>query len=311
MRIVFWNCGGTGNLGDDLCHLGAVEWCRRTYGEFEAYRIFRLNQFSRDIVQRADLLVIGGGGLLYHSDEYLRKLVEFGTGGAPYIFLGVGVGREFATPELVRQLTPMEWIVRNQESAQILREAGARNVKVAPDLSMLLQYEPQPKNGRAALNLKDTGDWNVEELAGLLDQFPDELDLLSFNSTDRHTTGYRDGERVSISDSNDTSLLLQLSRTVKRARDVEGYHYQDPLEFASGLSRYSYMVTERLHAAILAFKLGIPFRAIAYHSKVDRFLKENGLEHCRIEPDPKQIFKALYDLRLENRESHAVVGGAV
>ena len=91
MKIAFWNCSATGNLGDDLCFLGTVEFYKqRLKYDFEIMNIFLLNEYTIHAVNECDLLVIGGGQLLERSNV-LEKLGKH-TVKPPIEFFGVGVG---------------------------------------------------------------------------------------------------------------------------------------------------------------------------------------------------------------------------
>jgi hypothetical protein len=271
MKITFWNCGGTGNLGDDLCHLGAVERCYRMYHHFEAHKIFKLNHQTIKIVNSSDLLVIGGGRLLNSGSDFLESIIRYGVK-VPYVFIGIGVGAYGDVEPYRGKIRARDWVVRNRRSAEILERCGFGPVSVEDDLSELVPIPFVARRADVGLNMRNEGKGQdfIEELRRGL---PKDVVLVSFNTTARHRAVI-DGAICDVSDCDDTALMSNIG-----GRETIGYRggFNDPIHWASQLGRFSFMVVERFHAAVLAKRLGIPFYAINSGEKIERFMKENGL----------------------------------
>lgn len=306
MKIAIWSCGGTGNLGDDLCYLGVVELCRQRYGDdVETARIFRLNNRTLPIVNGCDRLLIGGGRLidknLYYVDALIRFQAEINV---PCEFVGIGIEDCIEVRETISNLHPESWHVRDRHSLRILREANVSGrVSWGPDLSGMIPMDKQSDLApEGAINLinKEKAVHFEDDLATRMRALGMRARFVAFNSTPRHSEMV-DGETVDVSDSDDSDLSIGLQERV--ASDLIPLIYRcgidDPVAFAQRISSAKWMICERLHAAILAVRFGIPFRAIAYHDKVTRFLSDNGLADHAIGGHPLQIFDAAVALERE------------
>ncbi len=286
MKIVFWNCGGTGNLGDDLMDLGVVEKYKACYDSFEHMRIFRLNESTIKKVNEADLLVIGGGRILDGSD-FMSALVKYEVK-TPYVFEGVEV-RAFIDVEAYHgKVTPEKWVVRNKISVDMLRQCGFGPILLEKDLSNFVNIDFEMVTKKmGGINLKNLGkDRNF--LRDLRVGLPKDATLVSFNTTHRHKAVV-DGEICEISDCDDTGMMAEISD----GREVMGYRggYTDPLKFAGRLGRFSWMICERLHACILANRMKIDYLAVNSDEKVRRFMTEIGQKQRLIDHDPASIIE--------------------
>lgn len=304
MKAVFWNCSGTGNLGDDLCHLGAVQWLKRQEGftaGFEWSQIFRMNRYTIGRVNEADILVIGGGRLLAKSDVIEMLLGQDVR--VPYVFVGVGIGSVGDIEPFGGRLKPVRWHVRNERSADILASCGHLNVEVGEDVSALVDIQFNGRVGESVggLNLKAEGKTEAfaHDLGARLEALPFAFRMVSFNSTPRKRE-FIDGEACWISDSDDTHFLLGLREEAKRhERPMTYQRLDDPAEWCRELGELSFMVCERYHAAVLAHRLGIPFVVIGTYEKTRIFMEERGL-HDRIVPcEPEAIERAMTMLHEE------------
>ena len=290
MKIIFWNCGGTGNLGDDLCHHGAVAKCRQMFGEFESEKIFKLNDHTIEKVRNANLLVIGGGRIIGGGSDFLELLVRYDVK-IPYLFMGIGIHAFSDIEPFKGKIHAQGWVVRNEKSAEMLERCGFGPVKVEQDLSSLVEIPFHEKEGRVigGLNLRADGKPHnfLDELKKLL---PKDVTLVSFNTTCRHRAVI-DGEIHEISDSDDTGMMAWL----RNSQDVIGYRggWHDPIAWSAQLGRFHWMVCERFHACVLAHRLGIPFLAVNSNEKIERFMIENKMKHRLVEHDPKAIARAV------------------
>ncbi|MFJ4468590.1 polysaccharide pyruvyl transferase family protein [Streptomyces sp. NPDC089424] len=102
-----------------------------------------------DVLSNLDLLVLGGGGILYDGEarRYLRLVGAAQASGVRTFAYAVGAGplREADDREAVRTvLSAMdEVVVRDEESRLVLEEAGLdRDITVTADPALLLPPEP-------------------------------------------------------------------------------------------------------------------------------------------------------------------------
>lgn len=301
MKILFWNCGGTGNLGDDLCHAGAVEYCRMLFGHVTAKRIFKLNDQTAADLESFDYLAIGGGQILDGSD-FLERLKPHSKR-IKYFFLGVGIGSHDNLAPHLDWLDPVFWNVRDFHSEEILSncERGYRLEGICQDLSLLLKLPVKrtaPKY-RIGLNFKNVDKTQrfAIEIADMLDQLSEPVCFFPFNSTD---PGEKiiDGELCRYSDGNGEVLAREIKKLMKRQEnlDIISYndaHCDDPNQWLDNLRAAEFIICERYHAAVSAYRLGIPFNALPYHQKITRFLSDNDLENLQIDNGTAGIRNAI------------------
>lgn len=307
MKVAFWNCAGTGNLGDDLCHLGAVEYIKRYFrgAPIEAHHLFRLNEKAIKEVNESDYLVIGGGQLLDRTD-FLEQLVRAKIK-VPYMFVGVGVGSVNDIMPFRDKVKPKFWHVRDRFSASVLRECDVKGeIQEGTDVSVYLGMRACGAEGtrHAGINLKNIHkDRNfIEGLSDELERVIDPVALLAFNSTPRMRVNV-DGEQVWISDCDDSWLMRQIKREASDDYEVSTISYvacsDDPLKWVKWMGHLDYMICERYHAVVLAHQFGIPYKAINYHGKVARFLSDVGQQSRIIGSSPEEIVDGLLELRAE------------
>jgi polysaccharide pyruvyl transferase WcaK-like protein len=103
-------------------------------------------------IQRLDLLLFGGGGILYDAEAkvYLREVQVAKELGVPVMLYAVGAGplKDPSNQEAVREaLEGVQAItVRERAAQQVLEEAGVhRDVVVTADPALLLKAEPLPR----------------------------------------------------------------------------------------------------------------------------------------------------------------------
>jgi len=104
-------------------------------------------------VERLDLLLFGGGGILYDADArtYLREVLVAKEHGVPVMLFAVGAGplthatAQAAVREALEGVAMIT--VREKAAQQCLEEAGVRReVIVTADPALLLKPEPLPRN---------------------------------------------------------------------------------------------------------------------------------------------------------------------
>lgn len=307
MRIVFWNCGGTGNLGDDLCNLGAQIFAKNLFGPHVARQFFKITIQNLDYFKTADLIIIGGGQLLDKTD-FIEQIIKHDIR-TKFAFVGVGAGDINDVRPFQQTLEPIFWGVRDNHSFNLLREAGFKCVFNQGDITKLVEF-PEIKliHGHKIIGLNFKNIYKGEEwkkhIVDLLDDLEEPVTLFAFNSWERKEIDYY-GEKTWISDGDSASFAEDIKRRSLKENQIHVLSYNceadDGVIFGASLQACKYMVVERLHAAILCHRFKIPFYAIGYHDKVSRFMKENEMEENLIGMDPEEIFIAIKKLQSEEK----------
>lgn len=297
MKIVVLSCANTGNFGDDIILEGIKIKLSREYPNVSGtiHQVLRINDGTIDFVNSCDLLIIGGGEILSHSDV-LEQVTKFGIK-VPYRFLSVGVGGEDGILPFINKLRPTSWSGRTKRDVEILQKCGIRaDLCIDPIFECPVQ---RGSNSRIGINLKNLHKDNIfiNNMAVVFDTLINmgvEFDFLSLNSMPRQELKYC-GEKIAVSDCTGNELMQQIQPRMQNKINIVSYKGSNPLEFLNVLAGYEAIVGERLHAVMAAYHAGIPFRAIAYHEKVNKFLETFGLTNV-IEHDPVAIGHSVNEL---------------
>ena len=239
-------------------------------------------------VERLDLLLFGGGGILYDADArtYLREVLVAKEHGVPVMLFAVGAG-PLSDPIVQRAVRDaLDGVaaitVREKSAQQLLEEAGVRReVTVTADPALLLKPEPLPRN-----ILKIEGLDGRKHLIGMSvrepgvaapDLDPNVYHALLANAADFMVDRF-DADVVfvpmerSVLDSQHSHAVIAKMLRAQRARVLNG-------EYTSGqvlslMSHFSFVVGMRLHFLIFAALRGVPFVALPYAGKVAGFLED-------------------------------------
>ena len=239
-------------------------------------------------VERLDLLLFGGGGILYDAEAriYLREVLVAKEHGVPVMLFAVGAGplKDPTVQEAVREaLKGVAAItVRERSAQQCLEECGVHeDVIVTADPALLLKPEALPRNalkfegleGRSrviGMSVREPGvaapdlDPNVYHslLANAADFMVDRFDADVLFVPMEH----------SVLDSQHSHAVIARMLRAQRARVLNG-------EYTSGqilamMSRFSFVVGMRLHFLVFAALRGVPFVALPYAGKVSGFIED-------------------------------------
>jgi len=239
-------------------------------------------------VERLDLLLFGGGGILYDADArtYLREVLVAKEHGVPVMLYAVGAG-PLGDPNVQKAVREaLEGVaaitVREKSAQQLLEEAGVRReVVVTADPALLLKPEPLPRNV-----LKIEGLDGKRKLIGMSvrepgvaapDLDPNVYHGLLANAADFMVDRF-DADVVfvpmeaSVLDSQHSHAVIARMLRAQRARVLNG-------EYTSGqvlslMSHFSFVVGMRLHFLIFAALRSVPFVALPYAGKVAGFLED-------------------------------------
>jgi polysaccharide pyruvyl transferase CsaB len=281
---------------------------------------------ARAEVARLDLLILGGGGILYDggAENYLREVQLAHEEGVPVAVYAISAGplTDQRLRGVVREaLDPCAVItVRDRPSKRLLEEVGVRTeVELTADPALLLQAEPlppdtlkveglDPKRRIVAFSVREPGpaapDLDTDHYHALLadaaDFVADRIDAdVAFLPMER---GNQD--------------LQHSHAVVARMRMADRAHVLKR-DYTSGqlltlVSHMSFAVGMRLHFLIFSLLQGVPLVALPYGPKVRGFAEDDlQLEATPLERMSTGTLLATidrtWDQRAEQRERLAGV----
>lgn len=247
---------------------------------------------ARAEIERLDLFVLGGGGILYDRDTeaYLREVLLAHEVGVPVMTYAISAG-PLDTPkarDLVRDaLNQAAAItVRDRRGRQMLEEVGVeKEILLTADPALLLQPEPLPDEA-----LKREGLDHDHRLVGFSVREPGpaapDIDVDHYHALIANTADFM-VERLDASvvfipmerkklDVQHSHAVVSRMQCATRATVLKG-------EYTSGqvlslMSNLDFAIGMRLHFLIFAALQSIPFVALPYASKVTGFLEDLKME---------------------------------
>ncbi|MFJ1542642.1 polysaccharide pyruvyl transferase family protein [Micromonospora chalcea] len=248
---------------------------------------------SSPVLNQLDLLILGGGGILYDKEarRYLRVVRVAQERGLPLLTYAVGVGPLSDTLDsgMVRETLAqaVEVTVRDQESRMVLEEAGLINpITVTADPAFLLEPEefPEqwlreegvPSNSRlVGLSVREPGRaaerLDVDGYHRLLAQIGDFL----VHRIDAHVL-FVPMERDDIRHSHG---VLSHMTAADRGRILHGDYR--PAQILGLMRHFDLAVGMRLHFLIFAAMMGTPFLPLPYAGKVFDLAQRLGVPALR------------------------------
>ncbi|MFJ8578481.1 polysaccharide pyruvyl transferase family protein [Micromonospora sp. NPDC093277] len=270
------------------------------------------------ILADLDLLILGGGGILYNREarRYLRVVRVAQERGLPLLTYAVGVGplSDGVDTGMVRETLAgaTEVTVRDQESRMVLEEAGLLNpITVTADPAFLLEPEDFPDSwlreegvpagkrlvglsvrepGRAAERLDidgyhrllaQIGDFLVHRIDAYVLFVPMERDDI------RHSHG-----------------VMSHMTAAERGRVLNGDY--SPRQILGLMRHFDLAVGMRLHFLIFAAMVGTPFLPLPYAGKVFDLAQRLGVPALRgVEREVEGPLLAEVDRLWDERDSRA------
>lgn len=241
-------------------------------------------------VRRLDLLLLGGGGILYDAEAraFLREVVLAHEEGIPTFAFAVGIGPLASREERMavrRGLNRMAGVtVREVSAKRLAQEIGVRvPVEVTADPALLLEPRPFTDEmlaregiplGRPLVGI------SVRERGGAAPA----LESAAYHELIADVADYcasRYGAEIVFvpmerADRNEIYRVMALMAEADRAHMLRfDYH---PAEVMGLVGRFALAAGMRLHFLIFAAVAGTPLMALPYASKVQDLVSSLGLD---------------------------------
>lgn len=302
-------------MGDELLLTMLKNWCHemgavlsamsinpaytRSSQGIEAVDAFDLMAVA-EAMQQSDLFVLGGGGLFqthqpftipalysfHYSDisGYARPVLMAQQMGLPVLLWAQGVGplQEHESRQIAKSIFEnADFVsVRDQGSKDLLVEVGVtRDIPVFPDPSWAYQVRSPRETYHELRDRKRIGlvirPWNfvkgwqeklVNALKNTVSPRDYQLVWIPFQCID--------GDSTSHSDSQYLKKLIELAGDGFQHELIDGSGVEKAV---SVLGQCDFVITMRLHAQILAFKLNKPLLCLEYDKKMAAASMQSGL----------------------------------
>ncbi|MET8833004.1 polysaccharide pyruvyl transferase family protein [Micromonospora sp. NPDC004540] len=273
---------------------------------------------SSAILAQLDLLVLGGGGILYDKEarRYLRVVRVAQERGLPLLTYAVGVGplNDAVDTGMVRETLGQatEVTVRDQESRMVLEEAGLLNpITVTADPAFLLTPEEFPEAW-----LREEGVPAGKRLVGLSVREPgraaERLDVDGYHRLLAQISDFLvhrvdayvlfvPMERDDIRHSHGV-----LSHMVAAERGRILHNDYSPRQVLGLMEHFDLAVGMRLHFLIFAAMMGTPFLPLPYAGKVFDLAQRLGVPALRgVEREVEGPLLAEVDRLWDERDARA------
>ncbi|MEH0938694.1 polysaccharide pyruvyl transferase family protein [Micromonospora psammae] len=273
---------------------------------------------SAEVLAQLDLLILGGGGILYDREarRYLRVVRVAQERGLPLLTYAVGVGplSDAVDTGMVRETLAgaTQVTVRDQESRMVLEEAGLLNpITVTADPAFLLQPEDFPTR-----LLREEGVPAGKRLVGLSVREPgraaERLDVDGYHRLLAQISDFLvhridayvlfvPMERDDIRHSHG---VMSHMVAADRGRVLHGDY--SPRQVLGLMKHFDLAVGMRLHFLIFAAMVGTPFLPLPYAGKVFDLAQRLGVPALRgVEREVEGPLLAEVDQLWDEREARA------
>jgi len=244
------------------------------------------------VIQELDLLILGGGGILYDQDAqaYLREVSIAQESRVPVLLYAISAGplSTQASRRAVRETlnaSPSTLIsVRDRSGYRLLDDVGVRNeIHLTADPAFLLDPDPLPIETLQAEGVEFTRHlvgFSVREPGPAApDIDPEEYHELLANAADfiieRFDADvlYVPMEKIDVQHSH---AVVAHMRNAEKAEVLRRRY--SPRQILDLMGRFDFAVGMRLHFLIFAALRGTPFAPLPYASKVTGLLEDLGMD---------------------------------
>lgn len=240
------------------------------------------------VIESLDLLILGGGGLLYDADAptYLREVGLATELGVPVLLYAISAGpltteaSRRAVREGLNASAAIVITVRDRESCRLLDDVGVRSeVRLVADPAFLLEPEPLPAEALKAEGVdfsRDLVGFSVREPGPAAPNIdPEEYHEILANAADFLIERF-DAEVLFVPmekiDVRHSHAVVAHMRNAERAEILRRRY--SPRQILDLMGRFEFAVGMRLHFLIFAALRGVPFAPLPYGSKVSGLLED-------------------------------------
>ncbi|MEV0156135.1 polysaccharide pyruvyl transferase family protein [Micromonospora sp. NPDC050686] len=273
---------------------------------------------SAQVLAQLDLLILGGGGILYDREarRYLRVVRVAQERGLPLLTYAVGVGplNDGVDSGMVRETLAgaIEVTVRDQESRMVLEEAGLVNpITVTADPAFLLDPEEFPRE-----HLREEGVPAGTRLVGMSVREPgraaERLDVDGYHRLLAQIADYLvhriDAHVLFVPMERDDIRHSHGVMTHMTAADRGRILHNDysPRQVLGLMRHFDLAVGMRLHFLIFAAMVGTPFLPLPYAGKVFDLAQRLGVPALKgVEREVEGPLLAEVDRLWDEREARA------
>ncbi|MFL5300517.1 MAG: polysaccharide pyruvyl transferase family protein [Anaeromyxobacteraceae bacterium] len=311
MKIGISGSYGGMNLGDEAILEGMLSQLRATLPadvtvfsrvasstrvEHEVERVVPVRTLTRreiaPEVRALDLLVLGGGGILYDGDAeiYLREVSLAQEMGIPVLLYAISAGpltasgSRRAVREALNASPPPVITVRDRLGYRLLEDVGVtQEIQLTADPAFLLEPEELSLEALRAEGVdldRHLIGFSVREPGPAAPHIdPEEYYTLLANAADFVIERY-DAEVVFVpmekSDVQHSHGVVAHMQNAERAEILRRRY--SPRQILDLMGRFDFAVGMRLHFLIFAALRGTPFAALPYASKVSGLLDDMGMD---------------------------------
>jgi polysaccharide pyruvyl transferase CsaB len=309
LRIGISGSYGGMNLGDEAILDGILNRLRETVpaditvfsrnpsdtrARHKVERVVAVRELTRKEiapeVRNLDLLILGGGGILYDQDAetYLREVFLAQESGVPVMIYAISAGplRTPSARQAVRTALNAAAVVtvRDRQGYRLLEDVGVtREIHLTADPALLIQPEALPIEAVKAEGVRfdrHLVGFSVREPGPAApDIDPEEYYALLANAAD-FVVERLDTDVVFVSMENtDIRHSHAVVAHMKNAERGEVLRQRySPRQVLDLIGRFEFAVGMRLHFLIFAALQGTPFSALPYASKVTGLLEDLNME---------------------------------
>jgi polysaccharide pyruvyl transferase CsaB len=237
-------------------------------------------------IERLDLLILGGGGILYDAEAhlYLREVALAQEREIPVLLYAVGAGplQDPAAQRLTRTCLNRATAVtvRERQARQVLEEIGVQQeIEITADPALLLQAQPLPPDA-----LKREGLDTQHRLVGVSVREPGaaapDLDEHHYHALLANAADYMvdrlDADLVFVPmerrvfDPQHCHAVISQMAYAQRATVLKGDY--SPGQMLTLIGHFAFAVGMRLHFLMFAAVQRVPFVALPYASKITGFV---------------------------------------
>lgn len=292
LKINVFGAAHYGNVGDDLIGL-ALQQFLQTHVADSQVTIYP--QHSRYAIEQADIVVIGGGGLIYDYDmanvrNYLQIINEAQADRIPVYMMGIGVQHVFSQEacDMYRQTLPFVTAISTRgehDSRFITQELGypASRVVTARDLVFLLEPDahtapdaPEPTSRRPKLALS-LADWQLGSNYKKIDSH-----LASDYTNYRR---YLSRHLPRLAERYDVTIVCQAREDIELSQELGAMFgvtpvylqdFADAMQLITIYQQQDLVVTNRYHGFIGAMVARTPVYGVSYGShKTERLVQDS------------------------------------